>query len=147
MAKGKRFQSIAEATSAVSGDGTKTAGHPFIGLFVVANNLDTANDTLSVKGEVSIDDSHYTSINVGTTGQTDTLSLSASDFEQSDSDSTVYTAFKSVHSVPVEYVRANIDDFVDNADSDLSVDVYLFLGGWTAPGKSYNERTDTPTSY
>jgi len=141
MGKNKQFTSLESATSSGPGEARKTAGHPHLGLFVIARNLDTANDTLEVRGEVSPDDDEYAQVDIGTTGQDDALSVSTSDFEDQDGDGT-YAAFVTAHNVPVEYVRANITNFTDSADGDLEVDVYVYLTGWTGHGKSYNERTD-----
>lgn len=147
MAKHKRFTSLENAQSAGPGNGTKTAGHDEIGLFVIAQNFDPANDSLTVTAEVSADDQHYASVDIGTTGQTEIMRMSGDDWEQSMTDDTVYVGYRAGHNIPVEYVRARIVDFTDAADNDLSVTAYVFMGGWSGRGKAYNERTDTPTNY
>lgn len=148
MAKHKRFTSIENAQSAVPGDGTKTAGHDEIGLFVIAENLDPQNDTLEMTGHVSAEDEHYATVDIGATKKENVLDITADDFRQSDADDTVYVAYRAAHNIPTEYVRAVIDSFTDaSGDGDLSVTAYIFMSGWTGRGKSYNERTDTPTNY
>lgn len=148
MAKHKRFTSLQDVQSAQAGASRKTAGHLALGLWVVANNLDPANDTVKVRGEVSPNDTHYHPVDIGTTQNDDVLSVTTADFVQSDADNSVYVAYIQAHNVPVEHLRANLTSYTDSStENDLSVTAYLFLGGWAGRGKSYNERTDTVPNY
>lgn len=143
MAKHRRVDSIQGATGAETGRSEKTRGHQAIGLFVVAENLDATNDTLEVEVTFSPDDEHFAQLTRRQTSE-DALMLTAEDFEESPDGSGEYAAFIAHHNVPAEYVRAEITSFTDSADGNLSVDAYVFIGGWTGRGKSYQEREDTP---
>lgn len=146
MAKGRRFTSLDAATATGAGSSTKTRGHDELGFFVEANNLDDTNDTVDITLEVSADDNHFTTVDIGTTGETDVFSLTVSDFEQSDSDNSIWTAYIAGHNVPVEYVRANLTSYTDDSGSDLEITAYIFTGGWTGRGKSYNESENVPSN-
>lgn len=143
MGKHKRFTSLENATSTGPGESRKTAGHPQLGLYVVAEGLDPTNDTLEVRGEVSHNNEDFTHVNIGISQNDDVLKVSTQDFVESDVNSGVYTAYRQAHNVPVEYLRANIISYQDNdATADIAVTAYLYVTGWTGAGKSYNERTD-----
>lgn len=145
MAKGRRFTSHDAVSTAGTGISRKTRQHTVIGLWVEATNFDPTNDSLTVRAEVSPDDTHYSPINHGAPAIDDALSISGSDLVESDQDASVHVAYKVLSNVSVEHVRANITTFTDNAGGDLSVTTYIYLGGWTGRGKSFNEREDTPT--
>jgi len=142
MGKNKRFISLDSVSSTGTGESRKTAGHPHLGLFVVAESLDAANDTLTVRGEVSHNDEDFAQIDIGTTGQEDVLTVDQTDFVESDQNPGRFVAYVTAYNVPVEHLRANVTDFTDAANGDLSVTAYLYLTGWTGHGKSYEERTD-----
>lgn len=144
MAKHRRVDSVQSATGTTVGDSEKTRGHLAFGLLVVAENLDTTNDTLSVVAKFSADDEHYAQA-IRRQTEVDALEVTVDDFEESPSGSGTYAAFIPNHNLPAEYVRAEITEFTDAADSDLSVDASIFIGGWSGRGKAYNEREDTPT--
>lgn len=144
MAKGRRFQSHSGATSATDGSQQKTRLHTTIGLYVETTNLDTGADTLNITLKGSKDGTHWTTIDRGAPAVDDVYELTASDFEQSDADNSVHVAYIVANNIAIEHVKAEITSFSDNSGGDLSVDSYVYLGGWTGRGKSYNEREGTP---
>jgi len=143
MAKHRRVDSIVGATSTGAGDDEKTRGHTKHGLWVQAQNLDPANDTLEVRGEVSPDGDVFAPVDSGAPAQDNVLSLTASDLYDTE-DPDVMAGYIQHNDTPAEHIRANVTSFTDDAGSDLSVTAYVFIGGWTGRGKSFNERQDTP---
>jgi len=145
MAKGRRFTSHEGATSTGAGASTKTAGHTTLGLWVEATGLDPGNDTLEVRVEGSANNDHFAPLNRAAPSVDDALFITDSDFVQSDSDSNVYVGYIVLNNIAIEYVRANIMAYTDSdAESGIDVTTYLFTGGWSGEGKSYNARNDTP---
>lgn len=145
MAKGRRITSHDEASSAGPGEAQKTRQQTTIGLWVEAHNFDETNDTLEVRVEGSPEDTHYAPIDRAAPDVEDALLVTGSELTQSDADSSVYVAYKVLNNVALEFVRANIASFTDSAGGDLEVTTYIFIGGWTGRGKSFNEREDIPT--
>lgn len=140
MSRPLRKQSHSGATSAAAGEAFQTKAHHHIGLFAVAANLDTANDTLDVRVEASPDRDEWATIDTKQSGVKETrLSLSVGDFEDVDGDGT-FTAFIYASDVPVEHIRANITSFSDAASGDLSVDTYLTAAG-NAAGSGHGFET------
>lgn len=117
--------SISEATATEEGEAFATKGHNSLGLFVLARNLDTANDTLEVELQVSFAGDEWAGI-VSAGG--DKPKLLEGDFKDPDSDGN-YAGFLYVHGVPAPEIRAAITSFTDNADSDLEVDAYVHATG------------------
>lgn len=113
--------SIDQSSSTGPGRSVRSKGHPNILLFVIARNLDSANDTLTVEVEHSPDGDTWDSI----------LSLSQSDIEGGTA-----TVFES--DVPVDEVRAHITEFNDASGDDLSVDAFVQAGG--SSGSAYKFR-------
>lgn len=129
MSRPFRAQSHDAATSAATGEPHRTKGHNTLGLFVVARNLDSSNDTLGVRVEASPTEGQdeWATIDTkqgGGGSKTTRLSMDTNDMEDTAGDGT-YVGFLYAHGVPAEYVRANITDFTDNSGSDLEVDTYI----------------------
>ena len=120
------------------GDSEQTRGHIAFGLYVLAENLDTTNDTIEVRLEGSDTDSHYSPLNRGAPAVDNAASVTTADFVQSTEDNTKYSAYVATNSYPIEWLRANITSFTDNADGDLSVTTKVYVGGWTGSGAHYN---------
>lgn len=141
MGKHKRFQSHDGATSSGPGFSTKTAGHQHLGILVVADGIDPAVDTLTVRLQVSHNGTDFGQVKFGTTGKTSTPTVTESDLIESDQTGDRYIGYVQGHNIPIEHIRANITELGNN-ENDFSVDTYLYLTGWSGDGMSYNERTD-----
>lgn len=142
MSRPIRKQSHEAATGTGAGSVHKSKAHNSIGLFVVARNLDDANDTLSVRVEGSPTDesSVWATIDTkqgGGGSKTTRLTLSTNDMEDINGDGT-YVGFLYAHGVPVEYLRANITDFADSSGGDLEVDTYLTGVGNAGTGHGFD---------
>lgn len=136
MSRPIRKKSHDAVSSAGAGEVHETKAHNSLGIFVVARNLDTGNDTLDVRVEASPTNtgSEWATIDTkqgGGGSKTTRLSVDVNDFEDTDGDGT-YVAFLYAHGVPVEYVRANITTFTDAAGSDLEVDSYIVAANNTS---------------
>lgn len=141
MSRPFRAQSHDAATSATAGESHETKGHTALGLFVVARNLDSANDTLDVRVEVSPtggDDWATVDTKKGGGGsKTTRLDVSVNDFEDTAGDGT-FVAYLFAAGVPAEYVRANITSFTDASGSDLEVDTYIVGAGNGGTGHAFD---------
>lgn len=129
MSRPFRAKSHDAVTSSGVGESYDSKGHNSIGLFVVARNLDTANDTLDVRVEGAPTDgqSEWATIDTkqgGGGSKTTRLSMDVNDFEDTAGDGT-YVGFLYAHGIPVEFLRVNITTLTDNANSDLEVDTYI----------------------
>lgn len=143
MGKHRRVDSLQGATSTGAGRSEKTRGHGEIGLFVVAENIDPGQDTLRVVVEFSVEGIHFAQSIRRQTAE-DALELTQDDLEQSDNNASVYVGHIADHNLHAEHIRANITGYDDVSADELTVDAYVFIGGWTGRGKSYKEREDTP---
>lgn len=135
MSRPIKAQSIAGATSPGVGEGHQAKGHVTQGLFVVANGLDTANDTLDVRLEVEGPDGEWTPMRDESGALVGTLSVA--DFEDVDGDGTTFNAMLYVHGVPAPRVRANVTSLTDSSGSDLSVDAYVLAANNAGTGSQY----------
>lgn len=142
MSRPFRAQSHDGAQSAEAGDVHETKGHNSLGLFVVARNLDDANDTLDVRveGSPTNNNSEWATIDTkqgGGGSKTTRLSMDVNDLEDTNGDGT-FVGYLYAHGVPVEYVRANIVTFTDAANGDLEVDTYIVGANNGGVGHAYD---------
>jgi len=144
MAKHRRVDSIVGATSTGAGSAQKTRGHTKQALLVVAENFDPGQDTLEVQGEVSADDTFFSPIDSAAPAVDNCLQLVTADLYQSDTAGT-YVGYIQHNDTPAEHIRANVTSYGDVSAGELTVAAYIFIGGWSGRGKSFNEREDTPT--
>lgn len=141
MSRPIRNESLQGSDSTGPGEGHQAKGHNSLGLFVVAENLDTANDTLDVRLEAEGPDGEWSPLR----DESGTLvgTLSVADFEDVDGDGTTYNAMLFIHGVPAPSVRANVTGFTDASDSgttpvaDLSVDAYVLAANNAGTGSDY----------
>lgn len=141
MSRPIKKQSHSGATSAAAGTGHGLKGHINVGLWVVASNLDTANDTLDVRLEAGTEDDKAGDSEwavIRDPSGTAIGSLSVADFDDIDGDGT-YTAFLKIRSVTTPRLRANITSFTDAAGSDLTVDTYVTGAGNSDTGFGYEK--------
>lgn len=111
--------SIGGATSTGQGKVVQAQGHGNVLLFVIAPNLDTNNDTLTVELEHSLNDGE----------DWDTLeTVTEADVEDE-------TATEYLSNVAVDELRANLTELTDAAGDDLTVDVFVSVNG--NPGTAY----------
>jgi hypothetical protein len=95
-------------------------------MFVVAENLDPANDTLSVTIEVEVDE-YWSPFQIPPEQQGNQpieFEISEAAFSQFEAENP-YTAHLAIESCPLKKVRPRIVELNDNADNDLSVTVFL----------------------
>lgn len=118
-------ESISQAAGTVDGEPFATKGHNSLGLFVLARNLDTANDTLEVELQASFAGDEWAGV-VSAGG--DKPKLVEGDFKDPDGDGN-YAAFLYAHGVPAPEVRASIISLTDSANGDLEVDAYVHATG------------------
>jgi len=128
-------KSVEGATAATQGEGFAAKGHTSQGLFVVADGLDTANDTLDVRFEVEGPDEEWSPLRDknGTLAGT----LSVSNYTDVDGDGTTYNAMLYVHNVLAPRIRANVTSFTDSAGSNPSVDAYVLAANNAGTGSQY----------
>lgn len=136
MSRPFRKQSHTGATTTGAGTPHAAKGHNSLGLFVVADNLDTANDTLDVELQVEGPEGEWSPIR--NESGTKVGVLTASDFTDVDGDGTQFNAMLYVHGVPAPSVRAKITALTDSAGSDLSVDTYVIGTGNGGTGHAYD---------
>lgn len=139
MARPFTAQSHASATSAGVGEQHESKGHNSIGLFVVARNLDPANDTVEarIEGSPTGNDGEWALIETRQGGSVTTrLSLTTNVFDDPEGDGT-YVGYIYAHGVPVEYLRVNLTSFTDSANSDLEVDTYIVGANNGGSGHSF----------
>lgn len=122
MARPLQEKSHDGATGTGAGSAFQTGGRATVCLFVVAANLDDANDTLDVQIEVSQDGTNWTPLRDETGTQVGNVSVS--EFSDPDGDGD-FAAYVTVHGVAADRVRARITSFADAANGDLAVDTYV----------------------
>lgn len=142
MSRPQKKQSHDGATATGTGESHYTRAHTAVGVFVVASNLDPANDTLTVKLDGGFE-------GTGTTGADGTdylaplndgsgdLSISAGDMV--DRGDGTYYGFVWASNVPAEKVRARISEF--SASGGLSVDTYCLMSN-NASGGGHSFESD-----
>lgn len=135
MSRPIRAQSLSGASTTVAGEAHSAKGHTSLGLFAVAEGLDTANDTLDIRLEVEGPDGEWSALRDGTGALVG--SLSVDEFEDVDGDGTTYTAMLFVHGVPAPSVRANITAFNDTSGSGLTADAYVLAANNWGRGSEY----------
>lgn len=128
-------KSLHEAAAAADGDSLRTLGHKEIGLFVVAQNLDSANDTLAVRVEGAV----RTENGKVWAPMGDSEDITADGF--SDRGEGVFAAYTKYRGLAINEVRAAVTDFSDGSgDGDLSVDAFILLNGDAgAAAQSYEQ--------
>lgn len=133
-------QSNTGATTTGAGDEHYTRAHTAVGVLVVAQNLDTTNDTLEVVLEAGFEyngTKYFTPL----LRRDDTeVGLTISEMTDNDGNGT-YTGMVWESNVPAEILRARIESLTDNADSDLSVDTYVVMSN-NASGGGHNFEED-----
>lgn len=139
MSRPLKAQSHDGATSAEAGEDHYTKAHTAIGIYVQANNLEPANDTLTVSLEVGFEYDGTDYFGPITTGSSD-RKISESDFSDDDGDGN-YEALLWASNVPAEKIRARITDFTDDANGDLTVDTYILVSN-NASGGGHDFQSD-----
>lgn len=124
-------KSVDAATSAATGADTRALGHYHTTLFVVARNLDSANDSLSVVLEGSPDQQHWTGVDEATADK----KITESDFSEDPDNSGVYTASITITGSFHEFLRVRVSEFTDSAGGDLEVDGWLMAAGNEGQGR------------
>mgnify|MGYP006914278494 FL=1 len=120
------LKSIDGATSATVGQSLDIVPGGCTSMFVVAENLDPANDTLSVTIEVGVDE-YWSPFQIPPEQQGNQpieFEISEAGFSQFEAENP-YTAHLAIMSCPLKKVRPRIVELDDNANNDLSVTVFL----------------------
>jgi hypothetical protein len=125
MGAPKKRQVFDAATGTGQSGGVRTNGHFYLAVLVVTRNVDTSNDTLDVRLEVSANGTDWAT---GRNANGDPSQVTASDLGPNGNGVAVS------HGVPAEEMRANINAYTDSAGGDLEVDAWVIAGGWTGPG-------------
>lgn len=136
-------QSVAGATGTASGDDTRALGHFHVTLFVVARNLDSANDTLTVGLEGSPNRENWANLGEASSRK----KIEASDFTEDPDNSGVYTASVSATAAFHEFIRARVESFSDAANSDLEVDAWVMAAGNAGQGRKGTGRKGPVTEF
>lgn len=132
MGKPIRRKSLDAVSAETSGVSALTKGHFHATMFVVAENLDTTNDTLEVALEGSPDDTHWT--NAADASVTSEKKITASDFTEDPDNAGTYTASVTVSGTYYDYLRARTVALTDSANGDLAVTAWIMASGWFGPG-------------
>lgn len=140
MARPIQQRSLDGATSATAGAQVETGGRITASLFVVAENLDPANDTLEVELNASMDGNNWDGVSRLQTAEGEGSNLIASDFTNKDGDG-AHAAFVSVHGVAARYLRADIAEYTDSSAGDLSVTAWVGVTSNSKTPKDYREVT------
>lgn len=136
MSRPLQEKSIDAATGTTTGTAYESGTRISVMIFVVAKNLDTADDTVQVDLEVSQDDgSNWAKVRDEDGNQI--LRVTASEFEDPDGNGN-FAAYAYAHGVAADKLRANLNSFTDAASGDLEVDAYV---GAYGRGPAENFRT------
>lgn len=140
MARPQRRKVLDGVASETASEAIHSKGHNSVGVFILAENLDTSNDTLQMQLEVvNEDDSGTSYAGPILDAEADAgLEWNASNFEDTDGDGN-YTLFAYGHGIPGEQWRVNITSFTDNANSDLAVTAWIHTTGWTGSGHYFED--------
>lgn len=146
MARPHKCRSINDATEATIGDAFESRGHNSVGLFVIAENLEPNNDSVTVVVDAGHDSDSDDQVEfagparqVGSgPGNTQQFGIDESDMSDPDGDET-YSVFIYAHGMPLEFARARLSDYTDDSGSDLSVTAWLYFGNWNGPGREFRE--------
>lgn len=103
--------SLDNVTGTSDGEEFASKGHTHFTLFVIAWNLDAANDTLTVRLEQSPRGDNWAEM----------ASLSEADFNGESASTSIHGA--------AEHLRASVTDFTDNSGGDLTVEAYVLASG------------------
>lgn len=129
-------KSVDGATSATTGADTRSLGHYHNTLFVVARNLDSAVDTLTVVLEGSPDQQHWTGVDEATADK----KITETDFTEDPDNAGVYTASITITASFHEFLRVRVSEFTDDAGGDLEVDGWLMTAGNAGQGRKGTSR-------
>ena len=97
---------------------------------MVARNLDSANDTLTVLMEGSPNQVEWASVGEASSDK----KIDESDFS-TDPESGAETASVTFTASYHEYIRARVSSLTDNAGGDLEVDAWIMAGGNAGQGR------------
>lgn len=136
MARPRYVQSIEGATGTELGEAIETGGRQMASLYVEARNLDANNDSLTVRLEGRFEEGQQWAKLMR--NATDDIGRITQDDMGDPDDSGDFAVLHLVNAVCVEEIRADIEEFDDNADGDLEVDVYV--GVSNNPGGAHNFR-------
>lgn len=135
MSRPIKKQSHEGAQSTGAGESHRAKGHNSVGLFVVVENLDAANDTVDVELQVEGPDGEWAPIRDGSGAQVGEITTSEFANEEG---SVNDTAMVYVHGVPAPKLRANITGFNDaGGEGDLAVDTYVLAANNGGTGFEY----------
>lgn len=135
MSRPYREKSLDAVTTTGPGEGYAGKGHVTLGLFVVANGLNTGGgDAFTVRLEVEGPEGEWSPIyddSGNILGE-----LTATEAVDVDGDGTTYNAFIRIHGVPAPSVRANLTTYTDGG-SGFTVDAYVHAANSGGTGHEY----------
>lgn len=129
-------KSVDAATATTVGADTRSLGHYHLTLFVIARNLDSANDTLTVQLEGSPDQQYWTGVDEAVADK----KITESDFTEDPDNAGTYTASITMTAAYHEHIRAHVSAFTDSANGDLSVDAWVMAAGNAGQGRKGTSR-------
>lgn len=117
------------ATATGAGNEASRKGHQHCTVFILAENLDTANDTLTVETEASPTGE---SPDVGPEAWETVDTASAADFTEDPDNPGNYVYSVTFSGSYHEYLRTRVDAFTDSAGGDLVVTSWVMAAGYPA---------------
>lgn len=133
-------QSHGGATTTGTGEDHYTRSHTAVGVLVVAENLDAANDTLEVVLEAGYEYKGRKYFTPLLRRDNTEVGLTTTDLTDNDGNGT-YTGMVWESNAPVEILRGRIESLTDAAGADLSVSTYVVMSN-NASGGGHNFEED-----
>lgn len=136
MSRPYREKSLDAATATGPGEEHAGKGHVTLGLFVVADGLNTGGgDAFTVRLEVEGPEGEWSPILDESDG-TVLGELTEAETNDVDGDGTTFNAFTRIHGVPAPSVRANMTAYTDGG-SGFTVDAYVHAANNGGTGSDY----------
>lgn len=123
MSKPLNLHAHTSVTATGASEAVRSKGHYDIALYVSAPNVDTTNDSLTVRVEVSPDGSMWSPLRDN----------EGNPVEVTQADLTDGHYMVPLNHVLSQQLRTNITAYTDAAGGDLTVDTWLLTGGWPGP--------------
>lgn len=136
----RKLKSLTDAAETGAGEPLETGGVTTGSMFVVARNLDPDNDTLEVVADGTLDGGEEWGPMVKVGG--DKVKETADAFEDPDDDGN-YAAMVLIRGISADKIRARISSITDDADGDLTVDVWVSVTANASRAWGYREMGET----
>lgn len=131
MSSPRNLHSVEGASGTTTGREVRANGHYHVTLFVAADQLDTANDTLTVTIEGSPNGTNWTNL-----GEINSAKkIDETDVTQDPDNAGVYTGSLHITGAYHEMYRARVSDYTDSSGGDLVVDAWVMASGSDDQGR------------